>query len=91
LRPALKNTKTKGTLTAVGEHLQDFGHHLAADNNKIIAREDNYWPRKIRKSIEIKMRKPDLNRDTGYHLYPPPVYNELLSADPLPGSADREA
>jgi hypothetical protein len=62
---------------------------LTNDNNKIIAREDNYWPRKIRESIEIKIRKPDLNRDAGYHL--PPVYNELLSADPLVGSADREA
>ena len=84
-----EHKKLKGPLTAVGEHLTTLGHHLAEDNTKIIGREESYWPRKIRESIEIRIRKPEMNRDAGYYL--PPVYNKLLSADPNPGSADREA
>jgi hypothetical protein len=80
-----EHKKTKGTLTAVGEHLHDFGHHLANDNNKIIAREDSYWPRKIRESIEIKIRKPDLNRDAGYHITPPPSTTNCCQLIPYRG------
>ena len=46
---------------------------------KVIAREDNMWRHKIRKSIEIKTRHPAINRDQGYEL--PPIYDELLSCD----------
>lgn len=66
-----EHNKTKGNLTAVGEHLKTTGHKLTTDNNKVIARQENYWPRKIHESIDIRMHKPVLNRVLGYNL--PPV------------------
>ena len=38
----------------------------------IIAREDEYWPRKIHEAICIRTMTPDLNRDKGYDL--PPIF-----------------
>jgi hypothetical protein len=84
-----EHKKTKGPLTAVGEHLKTLGHHLAEDKTKVLARQDKYWPRKIHESIEIRIEKPQMNRDAGYYL--PPVYNHLLSGDLNPRSPDRKA
>ena len=64
------------------------GHNIASDKHKVIARQDQYWPRKIHEAIEIKLRKPELNRDAGYHL--PPVYNGILAASLNPGQANRK-
>ena len=84
-----EHRKTTGSRTAVGDHIQETGHKLADDETKVLAREDQYWPRKIRESIEIRLRKPAMNRDQGYHL--PPVYKILLSGDLGPRSPDRKA
>ena len=61
--------------SAVREH----EHPVNKDSVKVIAREDNKFKRKIRESIEIRTRRPAMNRDQGYEL--PPIYDELLSCD----------
>ena len=63
----------------MGEH----EHPISKDNVKVIAREDHTFRRKIRESIEIRTRRPAINRDQGYEL--PPIYDELLSCDRRPG------
>ena len=71
--------KTTGVTTAVGDHLKDHKHKIKLDDVQVLAREDNYWKRKIREAIEIKTECPTLNRDTGYDL--PAIYDDLLSHD----------
>jgi hypothetical protein len=83
-----EHSKTKASVTAVGEHLMNTGHKLAIDKHKVLARQDQYWLRKIHEAIEIKLRKPGLNRDAGYNL--PPVYNGLLTAILAPGPTIRK-
>ena len=33
---------------------------------------------KVREAIKIKLGQPAMNRDQGYELPPPPIYDELL-------------
>ena len=61
--------------TAVGEH----EHPISQDNVKVISREDHTLRRKIRESVEIRTRRPAINRDQGYEL--PRIYDQLLSCD----------
>ena len=63
----------------MAEHSKDFKHTIKLDDVQVIAREDQFWKRKIRESIEIRTQKPTLNRDTGYDL--PAIYDDLLSCD----------
>jgi hypothetical protein len=70
----------KRTPTAIGEHMRDTGHTISDKDFKVVAREEEEFRRKVREAIEIRTRRPELNRDTGYDL-PPPVYSTLLSHD----------
>ena len=72
-------TDTSAPLTAVGEHTVKHKHEVDIDNVQIICREDHFWNRKIRESVEIRTHKPTLNRDSGYDL--PAIYSDLLSLD----------
>ena len=66
-----EHQRTKGqNLTAVGEHTHQHNHKINIDHVQIIGRENNFWKRKIKEAIEIKIRKPTLNRDSGYELEP---------------------
>ena len=84
-----EHTRSRGALTAIGEHLSETGHSTSMDNTKILAREAQFWRRKIHESIKIKELKPALNRDTGYHL--PAIYNNILQPAPPHGPREREA
>lgn len=66
----------KATQSAVSDHCKAHGHNITKENVKIIAREEHFWKRKIKESIEIRTRHPTLNRDKGYDL--PSIYNQLL-------------
>jgi hypothetical protein len=74
-----EHKRKRGVLTAVGEHLNETGHSLDEEGTRVVAREEQFWPRKIHEAIEIKLRAPNLNRDAGYHL--PPIYDSLLLSD----------
>ena len=79
------NTRVKEHLnpkrvpTAIGDHIKDTGHMISPSDFKVVAREEMELRRKIREAIEIRERRPRMNRDTGYDL--PPVYTALLSHD----------
>ena len=62
--------------SAVFEHLQTTGHNFQPHDTKVLATEPNLVKRKIKEAIEIKQRRPSLNRDMGYEL--PPIYNTIL-------------
>ena len=62
--------KQKSPRTAVGDH----EHPIKKDNVKVIAWEDNMWRRQIRESIEIRTRRPAINRDQRYEPPPPPPH-----------------
>ena len=69
-------SKYSGNNSAVGEHCKLTSHHIGSDNIRILSREDRFWTRKIRESVEIRCNRPNLNRDNGYEL--PAVYLNLL-------------
>ena len=75
-----EHTKMKAPLTAVGEHCVNHQHRVTKENIEIIGNEPNYWRRKIRESVEIRLAHPDMNRDEGYDL--PPIYKELFHMTP---------
>ena len=69
------------TSSAIHEHCDSTGHTFNPSESKVLSSEDNFWKRKVKEAIEIKQRKPSLNRDEGLEL--PQVYNGLLvSHDP---------
>ena len=75
-----EHTKTTvGNPTAVGEHIINTGHTITPSDTKIVAREEQFWRRKIHESITIIQQQPTMNRDSGYHL--PALYKTLLSRD----------
>ena len=68
----------RNPLTAVGEHCAHEHHTITKDSVRVLAREDGWFKRKVREAIEIKIGQPAMNRDQGYELPPPPIYDELL-------------
>ncbi|KAK2185618.1 hypothetical protein NP493_229g00005 [Ridgeia piscesae] len=44
-----------------------------------LARENNFWRRKISEAFKIRERRPAINRDLRYNL--PTTFMELLSCD----------
>ena len=69
----------KLTSSAIHEHTSSTGHIMDWKNVKVLASEQNEIRRKVKESIWIRKKKPDLNRDAGLDL--PPIYNDLLSHD----------
>ncbi len=60
----------------MAEHIGRENHKIKEEEVKIIARESNTWCRKIRKVVEIRTHKPEINRDNGYDL--PARYKKIL-------------
>ena len=54
--------------SAVNEHCKLTGHSVDSSKIKVLATENNTFKRRIREAIEIKLRKPSLNRDNGFEL-----------------------
>ena len=49
--------------SAIHEHCQLTGHPVDATKTKILATENDTFKRRIKEAIEIRLRKPVLNRD----------------------------
>ena len=85
-----EHLRTKGSITAVGEHIKASGHSISLDSCSILGREDKFWRRKVHESVAIHQQRPTLNRDTGFYL--PPIYQPLIACDSArAGSHDRQA
>ena len=63
--------------SAVYEHCQLTGHSVTSSKTKVLATEGNTFKRRIREAIEIKLRKPSLNRDNGFELAR--IYDTILA------------
>ena len=63
--------------SAIHEHLQATGHSFSPQETKILSTEPFLTKRKVKEAIEIKTRRPSLNRDQGFEL--PPIYNQILT------------
>ena len=63
--------------SAVHEHCQLTGHSVDSSKTKVLATESNTFKRRIREAIEIKLRKPSLNRDNGFELAR--IYDTILA------------
>ena len=74
-----EHTDGKHTSSAVWEHIDATGHSYSMDKVKILAREDNFFHRKIREALKIHQHLPSLNRDRGLEM--PPTLLRLLSRD----------
>ena len=62
--------------SAVHEHCQLTGHSVDSGKTKVLATESNTFKRRVREAIEIRLRKPSLNRDNGFELAN--IYNTIL-------------
>ena len=71
-------------ITAVGYHTLNTGHTMRWDDVTILNSDSRVYPRKIKESIEIKLRKPELNDNQGYQLSP--LYTPLIMELPKPTS-----
>jgi len=54
--------------SAVHKHCQLTGHSVDSSKTKVRATESNAFKRRIREAIEIRLRKPSLNRDNVFEL-----------------------
>ena len=63
--------------SAVNEHIKFTGHSVDSSKIKVLATENNTFKRRIREAIEIKLRKPSLNRDNGFELAS--IYDTILA------------
>jgi len=71
------------TSSAIYEHCKQTGHKIDPNKTRVLTSEEHLWKRKVKEAIEIKQRRPSLNRDEGLEL--PRVYDSLLmSRDPSP-------
>ena len=50
------------------EHSHSTSHHVCIEKYSLIAREDNYNKRRIRKTVEIEKMNNNLNKDDGLKL-----------------------
>ena len=80
-----ERTDGKHHSSAITEHQSNTGHHYSTKNLKVLQREQQLYPRKIREALEIHRRSPGLNRDKGQEL--PPIILRLASHD-QPRSCD---
>ncbi|XP_053389112.1 uncharacterized protein LOC123531409 [Mercenaria mercenaria] len=69
LETRLKEHVTR-TNSAIHEHCQNTGHTIKSENTKILTSESGLIKRKVKEAIEIKQRRPSLNRDEGLELPP---------------------
>ena len=63
--------------SAISDHANSSHHDINWPNVRIIDHESHWSPQKIREAISIVKRKPEINRDSEYHLVP--VYGSVLS------------
>ena len=79
-RPFIKRFKEhqKRKDSAFHQHLTDSGHSLDLKNSRILSTELHPWRRKVKEAINIKLRRPSLNRDLGVEL--PPVYDSVINS-----------
>ena len=62
--------------SAIFEHTQNAGHSINQQSAQILSTEPLHTKRRVKEAIEIKTRRPSLNRDPGLDL--PPVYDTAL-------------
>ena len=70
-----EHRRTTGSITTVGEHIRDTGHNMRWNDIKILGSETTWFSRRIKESIEIKTRNPEINDNSGYKLSP--LYDTL--------------
>ena len=64
------------TNSVIYEHCIHTGHKIDPQNTKILTSEDSTIKHRVKETINIKQRRPSLNRDEGLEI--PLVYNSLL-------------
>ena len=70
-RSQRKQSENKKEKSAMADHLSQDNHLIAWDNVKIVAREQERFPRWIRESLHIRRQGEDaLNRDEGQYQLP---------------------
>ncbi|KAL9970993.1 hypothetical protein ACROYT_G023466 [Oculina patagonica] len=63
--------------SAIHEHCRLESHSVDTSKAKVLATEINTLKRRVKEAIEIKLRKPLLNRDNGFELAP--IYDRILT------------
>ncbi len=78
-----KSVAAGNSSSALSEHQLDSRHNINWDSTRIIDRETEYFPRKVREAIHIRRQRPEMNRDGGLEL--PHIYDRVLIAAPPSG------
>ena len=63
--------------SAVGEHRDNTGHSFPESNIKVLDSEEHWYRRKVKEALQIKEKRPSLNRDRGLEL--PAIYSHIVS------------
>ena len=76
LQTRLKEHQSRSSSEAFHEHLLARNHSIDIDQTVVLDQEAHTLKRKVKEAIEIKTRRPSLNRDSGLELSP--IYNSIL-------------
>ena len=63
--------------STLAEHSSSTKHHICLESAQILAKEDNFFKRKLKEAIEISYHSINLNRDDGWSISP--SWQPLLS------------
>ena len=63
-RPLSAVERNRGCCPLLGNDLpRDHGHAISKNNVEVLAKEEGWFKRKVRKAIEINTRQPTINPD----------------------------
>ena len=60
-----KSARDRNYKSALSQHQLDLGHKIDFNSVKVIQQVKDLKPRKVAEAIQIRIRKPALNRDQG--------------------------
>lgn len=55
--------------SAVAQHAWETGHDFRFEDTKVLAKEDRWWPRRIKEAMEIARHSQNINGDAGLRLH----------------------
>lgn len=75
--------------SAIAEHAITQHHNIDWGSTRVVDREQDFFARKVREAIHIRMKQPTMNRDGGLDI--PHIYDSVLTAAAPPSGSRRQS